>query len=243
VISPEPEPGFPPPRRYDADTGDRTRRPSGSIREAIVQAAGRRLSALTLDNLADLSLPCRSCVSWELDPLAAQRAGDAGDAALEKEAWTSAVLLEWGNCGILAYIGNEPVGYVLYAPPALVPRAATFPTSPVSADAVLLLTAWVRPERQGTGIGRALVHSAARDLVHRGTRAIEAFGDARWESPACVLPADYLSRIGFHIVRPHHRWPRLRLDLRSAATWREEVEVAVERLLGSVAPEPALRPT
>ncbi|HEX2360774.1 MAG TPA: GNAT family N-acetyltransferase [Jiangellaceae bacterium] len=207
-----------------------------------MHAAGRRLTTLTLDNLADLSLPCRSCVSWELDPLAAQRAGDAGDAALEKEAWISAVLLEWGNCGILAYVGDTPVGFVLYAPPGLVPRAATFPTSPVSADAVLLVTARVRPERQGAGIGRALVHAAARDLVHRGVRAIEAFGDARWESPACVLPADYLSEIGFQIVRAHHRWPRLRLDLRTAGTWREEVEVAVERIIGSVVHEPALRP-
>ena len=58
-----------------------------------MHAASRRLTALTLDNLDDLSRPCRSCVSWELDPVAAQRAQDSGDVALEKEAWLSAVLL------------------------------------------------------------------------------------------------------------------------------------------------------
>jgi hypothetical protein len=57
-----------------------------------------------------------------------------------------------------------------------------------------------------------------------------------------VLPADYLSGIGFQTVRPHHRWPRLRLDLRSTLTFREDVEVAVERILGSVVREPVLRP-
>ncbi|HXU96693.1 MAG TPA: GNAT family N-acetyltransferase [Jiangellaceae bacterium] len=207
-----------------------------------MHAASRRLTALTLDNLEDLSRPCRSCVSWELDPVAAQRAQDSGDVALEKEAWLSAVLLEWGSCGFVAYTGSQPIGHVLYAPPSMVPRAASFPTSPVSPDAILLVTAFVQPEQHGAGVGRSLVQAAAKDLLQRGTRAIEAFGDARWERPACLLPAEYLSVLGFQIVRPHDRWPRFRLDLRSTLNWREDVEVAVERILGSVVREPALRP-
>lgn len=200
----------------------------------------RRLEPVTLDNLGDLLQPCRACVSWELGAVAAERAAQAGDRALEKEAWVSAVLLEWGTCGALAYIDDVPAGYVLYAPPALVPRAATFPTGPVSADAALLVTAFVRPDRQGAGLGRSLVHAAAKDMVQRGFRAVEAFGDARWERPGCVVPADYLTAVGFETVRPHHRWPRLRLDLRSMLDWR--VDVAVERILGTVIAEPALRP-
>jgi GNAT superfamily N-acetyltransferase len=195
---------------------------------------------VTLGNLDDLLQPCRECVTWELGSVAAERAARVGDRALEKEAWVSAVLLEWGSCGVLAYVDGAPAGYVLYAPPALVPRAATFPTSPVSADAALLVTAFVRPDRQGDGLGRSLVHAAAKDVLRRGFRAVEAFGDARWERPRCVVPADYLTAVGFETVRPHYRWPRLRLDLRSAIDWR--VEVAVERILGTVAGEPALRP-
>jgi hypothetical protein len=48
--------------------------------------------------------------------------------------------------------------------------------------------------------------------------------------------------VGFKTVRPHHRFPRLRLELKSALSWREDVEVALERLLGSMNPEGALRP-
>ena len=58
----------------------------------------------------------------------------------------------------------------------------------------------------------------------------------------CVVPADFLLAVGFKTVRPHHRFPRLRLDLRNALSWREDVEVALERLLGSMNPEPAFRP-
>jgi GNAT superfamily N-acetyltransferase len=203
----------------------------------------RRLAPLTLDSLDDLPVPCRRCVFWELDPVAGSRAMESGDPAFEKEAWLSAALLEWGSVGRIAYVDSLPAGYVMYAPPHLVPRAMAFPTAPVSADAVLLMTGRVLPEFAGAGLGRMLVQGVAKDLTRRGVRAIEAYGLASAQTPAnsryvasggCVLPAEFLLAVGFKTVRPHHRHPRLRLDLRTALSWREDVEQAIERLLGSV---------
>jgi GNAT superfamily N-acetyltransferase len=219
----------------------------------------RRLASLTLDNLDDLPRRCRRCVFWELDPLARDVAEEAGDIELEKEAWVSATLLEWGSCGKLLYVDSAPAGYLLYAPPLYVPRSVAFPTSPVSGDAVLLMTGRVVTEFQGGGLGRMLIQAAAKDLTRRGVRAIEAFGslvppgdrrdgdiapDAKSRSKpgSCVVPADYLLAVGFKTVRPHYRYPRLRLDLKNALSWREDVEVALERLLGSMNPEPVFRP-
>ncbi len=202
----------------------------------------RRLVSITLDNLDDLPRRCRRCVFWELEPVARTRAEDAGDTEFEKEAWVSATLLEWGSCGKIVYVDSVPAGYVLHAPPAYVPRSIAFPTSPVSADAVLLMTANVLPEFGGLGLGRMLVQGTAKDLLRRGVKAVEAFGDRRWDAPACVLPADYLLSVGFKTVRPHPRFPRLRLELKTAVSWREDVEVALERLLGSMTPEGVLRP-
>jgi len=197
---------------------------------------------VTLDNLDDLPVRCRSCVFWELDPVGGERAREAGDTALEKESWVSTTLLDWGSCGKILYVDGVPAGYVLYAPPGYVPRSVAFPTSPVSADAVLLMTGHVLPDFQGGGLGRILLQGVAKDLTRRGVRAIEAFGDEHWESAACVLPADALRSVGFKTVRPHARWPRLRLELKTAVSWREDVEVALERLLGSMSPDPVLRP-
>jgi hypothetical protein len=56
------------------------------------------------------------------------------------------------------------------------------------------------------------------------------------------LPTDFLLSLGFKTVRPHRRHPRLRLDLKTVLSWKEDVEGALERLLGSVTPEGALRP-
>lgn len=207
----------------------------------------RRVAALTLDTLADIADPCRRCVIWELDPVAERRAHEAGDTAFEKEVWVSSTLLEWGSCGRIAYVDDEPAGFVTYAPPQLVPRAMAFPTSPVSADAVLLMSARVLPEFSGGGLARLLIQSAAKDLTRRGIRAVEAFGIATGTSASvpgkaghhCMVPADLLLAVGFKTVRPHHRYPRLRLELKNALSWREDVEQALERILGSVR-QPAL---
>jgi GNAT superfamily N-acetyltransferase len=210
----------------------------------------RRLARLTLDTLADLPDDARSCVFWELDPVRRERAIASGDGASEKEAWVSRVLLEWGSCGRVAYVDGVFAGFVLFAPAVFFPGADAFPTAPSGEDAVLLATAMVLPEYSGGGLGRVLMQSVVKDLVKRGgIRAVEAFGDtqaprrgARATHMSCVLPADYLLRVGFKTQRPHLRYPRMRLEVKSAVTWRGEVEAALERLVGAVRPGRAVKP-
>lgn len=161
--------------------------------------------------------------------------------ALEKESWVSHVLLQWGSCGKLIYVDGVAAGYILYAPPHFVPRSVAFPTSPVSSDAVLLTTAHVMAEFAGGGLGRMLIQGLVKDLSRRGIRAVEAFGDLKPDGHSCVTPAEYLLAVGFKTVRAHTRFPRLRLDIKTVLSWREDVEVALERLLGSMTPERALR--
>ncbi|RSM84512.1 GNAT family N-acetyltransferase [Kibdelosporangium aridum] len=201
----------------------------------------RRVVGITLDNLEHLPKHSRGCVFWELAPHLKEQAEAFGETELEKEAWVSNMLLEWGSCGRLVYSDKLPVGFVLYAPPNAVPRSLAFPTSPISPDAVMLTGFYVLPEFRGGGLGRMLVQAVAKDLTRRGVKAIESFGDAKPDDPTsddaeqcCVVPADFLACVGFKTVRPHARWPRLRLELRSAITWKEDVEAALERLLGTV---------
>lgn len=199
--------------------------------------AGREVVSLTLDRVRDLPDGCATCVFWELDPVLAARAIERGDPELDKESWLSAALLEWGSVGRLVYVDEQPAGYLTYAPAHLVPRASAFPTAPVSPDAVLLMTAKVLPEYTGQGLGRVLVQAAAKDVMRRGIRAIEAFGhlgDDTVPEAQCIMPAEFLIAVGFKTVREHPVHPRLRLDLRTVLTWREDVEQAVERLLASV---------
>ena len=193
---------------------------------------------LTLDTLDAVPAPCRSCLFWECDPVRRERLPDP---ATEKQAWVSEVLREWGSCGRVALVDDALVGYLIYAPAAFVPGAASFATAPVSPDAVLLTTAYVEPHSRRHGVGRMLVRAMARDLVEREVRAVEAFATRSRIGGRCQVPADFLSGVGFRTHRPHPVAPRMRMDLRSAVTWKDEVEAALERLVGVVRPTPKPR--
>lgn len=201
----------------------------------------RRTAPLTLDHLARVSEPCRSCLFWAEDPVRRSRLAD-GEKTAAREAWLSWVLREWGSCGRVALVDGDVVGHAIYAPAAFLPGAAQIPTSPPSPDAVLLSTVYVAEPARGGGVGRLLVQGMARDLVQRETTAVEAFGDTRGRSTGCVMPADFLSRVGFKTQRAHVTTPRMRMDLRAALTWKTEVEVALERLWGVVRPAPTPAP-
>jgi GNAT superfamily N-acetyltransferase len=191
----------------------------------------RRVVRLTVDTLADLPEGVRSCLHWELDPVRRSDVQRAGAAAEEKEAWVSRVLLEWGSCGRVLYVDEEPAGFVLYAPPAYFPGSASYPTHPVSEDAVQLATAQVFDGFTGGGLGRLLMQVMVKDLLKRGDqRAVECFGTYGRATDGCPLPVEFLQRVGFKTHRAHARYPRMRLDLRSVLTWREEVESALSRL-------------
>jgi len=201
----------------------------------------RKVARLTLDRFEELQAPCRHCLFWELDPVRRAQVLP-GEEAGEKDAWLSQVLREWGSCGRVVLVDDQPVGFVIYAPAAFVPGAAGFPTAPVSSDAVLMTTIWVHPDHRGGGLGRMLIQGMARDLIERGgIRAVEAFGDRGMRSGVhghrCAAPERFLARVGFKTHRPHPTAPRLRMDLRGALRWREEVEGALERLLGVVRPK------
>ena len=215
----------------------------------------RKVVRLTLDHLDELTAPCRSCVFWQLDPVRRQRVEDPAD---EVDAWVSAVLRDWGSCGRVVLVDGVPKGFALYAPEAFLPGAGAFATAPVSADAVLLTHLYVAPDARRGGLGRMLVQGMARDLMERGgIKAVEAFGDTRgdpgWNTTGtlmkgpprdhargsrCVASVEFLSSVGFKTHRPHARNPRMRMDLRSALTWRDEVEAALEKLIGVVRPAP-----
>jgi len=216
---------------------------------------GRKVVRLTLDHLEELTAPCRTCLFWQLDPVRRARVEDPAD---ELDAWVSEVLREWGSCGRVVLVDGVPKGFALYAPESFLPGAAAFATAPVSTDAVLLTQVYVAPDARRGGLGRMLVQGMARDLMERGgIKAVEAFGDTRgdpgWDSGGpprdhargsrCVASVEFLSSVGFKTRRPHARTPRMRMDLRSALTWRDEVEAALEKLMGVVRPRPAPKPS
>lgn len=217
------------------------------------------VTPLTLSGVGDLPAHARRCVFWEIDPAVAQQTHSFSDPHFEKEAWLSMVMLEWGSCGQVATIDGKTVGCALYSPPSTVPRASLFPTSPVSPDAVLLTALTIEEAFADEAPANNLVTAVVADLVRRGVRALEAFGIRKnvpidmtiIDSPLsrqpsataaltcspenCMIDADFLEEVGFEIVAPHYRFPRLRLELDHNHGWKEDVEHALDQLLAAAA--------
>ena len=171
---------------------------------------------------------------------AAPTGSDAAGA--QKETWLSSVLLEWGYVGHVITVDEVFAGYSVYCPATYLEQVGSQAARPVSRDAVLLATLAVEPGFEGQGIGRVLLQTMARDLTKRKVRAAEAFGDRAWSGRSCFIPSAFLEANGFQVVRDHPRFPLLRMDLRTALTWKDVGEAALDRLRGQVPGKPALRP-
>lgn len=207
-----------------------------------MDVVSRKTARLTVDHLAELADPVRSCLFWELTPVDRARL-DVAERMAEKERWLSTVLRDWGSCGRVVRLDARTVGHIVYAPAAFLPGAATLPTAPSTPDAIVAATAWIEPGLRGGGLGRLLVQAMAADLVERGHTAIEAYGDTRGRADGCVLPAEFLGSVGFKTQRAHPTTPRMRMELRTALSWKDEVELALERMWGAVRPtQKATRP-
>ena len=201
---------------------------------------GRKVVPLGVEALDLLPDPCRRCVFWELGARARPRGSE--EAGLQKEAWISSVVLEWGAAGHVISVDGEVAGYSLYAATRFLEQVGSQAARPVSRDAVLLATLAVLPPFEGQGIGRVLLQTMARDLTKQKVRAVEAFGDRAWSERRCHIPTGFLEACGFQVVREHPRYPLMRMDLRTALTWKDAREAALEALRVPAAPQPALRP-
>ena len=203
------------------------------------------VTGVTLGSFEHLPAHSRRCSFWVLDP-----ASDSSsvDLEFENEVWLSTIMLEWGSRGQLLSADGKTIGCALYCPPRAVPRAATFPTSPVSHDAVLLTQLRIDSADNPDVHSATLIQAVVGDLVNRGVRALEAFGirhNADDAAPAvpnatahltcsastCMIEADFLEKVGFEVIAPHQRFPRLRLELDRDHGWKQDVESALEQLL------------
>jgi hypothetical protein len=206
----------------------------------------RELLVLTPDRVADLLGPCAPCTYWQTMPHNGHR--ECADPLGLLAEWVDEVTRDWGPPGRVAYVDGSPIGHVIIAPARHVPRLAAFAASPSDPTRLMLVTVGTAPGVELKGLRRALVRAAAKDALAHRDRSLTAIGSRR-PGPGhgralapghpCIVDVALLERSGFRVERDHPSHPRLRLDLRTALTVRDEAAAALSRALARV---PGLRP-
>lgn len=191
----------------------------------------KRMRALTVERIGDLPDPCSACALWETG----RHAAPICEPADEREAlarWIEDVRAEWGECGKVVYENGEPLGFVKYAPPRFFPQVVSMPSGSPDDDAVLVACMHVTAGAREVGVGKMLLQAALRDLVMRREKAVEAYattGNADRERTP-LMTVEFLLRQGFAVARPHPVYPLMRLELKTLATWTENVEAVLDAL-------------
>ena len=193
----------------------------------------RELLPLTPDRVGDLVGDCAPCTFWQTVP----RNGHAGpsDPVELLAGWVEAVTSDWGAPGRVAYVDGRPVGQVLVAPARHLVRLAAFPTAPADPSTLMLVTA-TTDAPDARGLRKTLVQTAAKDALKRRARSLDVIAarPLAVDRHSCVLDVDFLDKLGFRVERDHPSYPRLRVDLRTAVTLRDEAAAALTRALGRI---------
>jgi ribosomal protein S18 acetylase RimI-like enzyme len=192
----------------------------------------RRLRSLQIDDLAQLPIGCTGCAFWESAGERERRCGSVIDPDIQ-QAWFRRVTDEWGACGRVAYEDDEVLGFIKYAPSGYFPQAQTFAAVPDDPAVPLISCLHIASDARHRGLGTVLLRACLRDLVQRGERRVEAFAftdDTADVDDMPMLGMPLLIRNGFSVSHPHPTYPLMRLDLRSLAVLREDLEAVLESL-------------
>ncbi len=154
------------------------------------------------------------------------------------EEWFRELGSRWGTAGFVVRRGDDPLGFVVYAPKEHLPRAGAYPVGPLDEDAALL--AYVAGDARTR---RRLLVRMLRDLRHRGVGSVEAVASDR--GTRHHVPTPFLLESGWKPVR--RGWYRgspytlARTDLGSAVEVGELARGLIGRvkLPGLKSPTPA----
>ncbi|MGH2684633.1 MAG: GNAT family N-acetyltransferase, partial [Actinomycetota bacterium] len=111
------------------------------------------------------------CTWWRLSSKDWDAAGAGGRRALFEE-----LVREGREPGLVAYIDDEPVGWVAVGPRDEFPRQQRSPVLAPPDDSTGVWTVncfWIRKDRRGEGVAQALLRAATDHAFARGATAVD----------------------------------------------------------------------
>lgn len=192
----------------------------------------RRLKPLEIGHIPQLPCPgCTECAFWESHVMLERRCGALCDGELVRQR-IGEINREWGECGRIATEDDEILGFIKYAPARYFPQARHFEAGTIDPDTPMLACIHIKDEARRLGLGGVLLKAALRDLSQHGEKQVMAYAFPAGRDAAVepVMGVEFLLRHGFTVAAPHPSYPLLKLDLRSLATWAENLDALLQAL-------------
>ncbi|MFX0092253.1 MAG: GNAT family N-acetyltransferase [Candidatus Hodarchaeota archaeon] len=173
----------------------------------------------TFENLPNFRFfphSCKHCTYWEsLDFDDKTKKEDTNQI---KQKWLTLVNKAFGNCGFIAYMNDQSVGFIQYAPMKYFPRISKYQDFTPSRDTIFLTCLYI-PDRdlRGKGIGKQLLETVTWDLKVRNYRSIETFARVR-DTPSndisdwLIRPLEFFIKMDFKIIKQKSEIAHLRKE-------------------------------
>jgi GNAT superfamily N-acetyltransferase len=157
---------------------------------------------------------CKYCIYWEFpeEYIRSDKKKTKELMMQKKLGWLRMVGNEFGDCAIILYVNEEPVGYAQYAPSKFLPNLAHYPVIP-SPDAVLISCLYIfKKKHRRHGFGTILLNAVLENLENRAIKLVEAIarkGNAN--NPAG--PVEFYLKNEFIIYKDDKEFSLMRLEL------------------------------
>jgi hypothetical protein len=133
---------------------------------------------ITQENLKDIPEPCKACLYWE-SPAVKGKQQSTTEKTLhtaEKAAWFLKTLKEFGNCGKILCVDNEPVGYAQYSCASRLPNTQGYGAKKLGTmqeKVAFISCLYVSNSNfRGKGLGKRLLDDIIFNLRNRGFNAV-----------------------------------------------------------------------
>lgn len=178
-----------------------------------------KISYLTEHNLNDLpewkSFPCscKYCRYWQSPhEFNADDKNERKKSTDNRRQWFDGVKREFGECGIIIYVDEKPIGFAQYAPPKFFSTVVHYPIIP-SPDAVYISCLFIFEKKyRNQGFGTVLLNAILEDLEKRDIKTVETI--ARKNNPENPSgPVEFYLANKFIIYKDDKEFPLVRLEL------------------------------
>lgn len=171
-----------------------------------------RIERLNPENFKNIPNPCNCCLYW-LTSGSFEKKASKMERKKKKREWFDRVTTQFGNCGFLAFVDGDPIGFAQYAPSKFFPRVKDYHSGPPSEDSVFLACLYIAEEEERRrGLGTIMLKKLIAELRERGIKAVETFARKSSQNNPSG-PIELYLKAGFKIKTDGKDFPLMRLEL------------------------------